>query len=347
MAEIGKLKGPQTSPVIAHNMRGIEGGKANGNEAINETKTHENYSLIKRGNTVKEINTYRRDLEKEIFHLNRKDLVHAVEYVFQLPRDCPPEQERAFFQACHDFVCEEMLPMGEKCVFVSQVHLDEFYKDSRGNIVTDSDGNVLSKKHLHMMAVPAVPDIKHQGYSWRLCCDQLTKRAVLNSFHSKLQKFIDNYENEKLGITKNNPLIATVLHKKNGSGKTIGLSVKQLKEITAKTGITLDRSITVEDFAKILEENRDIKIQDRKLQELIRSAEIQLKEKEIETGNLLLKLSEKEQKIIELELENRKLSKEYSAVENTSRWDRDSTVKHDDGYTYGGSSNKPKNGGKW
>lgn len=266
MAEITKLKASQVKPIISHNMRGMPGGKANGNEAIDSAKTKNNYSLVDRGRSVDEINQYRRKLEKEIFKYNRKDIVHCVEYIFQLPTDCPPEQEKAFFQACHDFVCQE-LPMGEKAVFVSQVHLDEFYKDGNGNVVLDSRGNILSKKHLDMMAVPAVPDLKHEGYEWRMCADALTKRKVLNTFHPRLQKFIDNYTNDDLGITKDNPIHATVLHKTPGSGKTIDLSVKQLKEITAKTGITIDKSITLDKLCEILMENRDIKILDKKLEQ--------------------------------------------------------------------------------
>ena len=163
--------------------------------------------------------------------------------------------------------------MGEKCVFVSQVHQDEFYKDGEGNVVLDSGGKVLSKKHLHIMAIPAVPDDKHEGYSWRLCADQLTKRAVLKSFHTKLQNFIDNYRNEELGITDENPLHATVLHKQSGDGKTIALSVKQLKEITRATGITIDKSITIERLGEILRENRDIKIHDKELKKKLNIAE--------------------------------------------------------------------------
>ena len=45
---------------------------------------------------------------------------------------------------------------------------------------------------------------------------------------------------------------ATIYHPKYGSGKAIGLSVSQLKDITEKTGIRLESTITTERFAEIL-----------------------------------------------------------------------------------------------
>ena len=57
--------------------------------------------------------------------------------------------------------------MGERCVFVAQVHVDERVKDQAGNIILDSNGKPLSKDHLHVMYVPGVPDTKHDGYKYK------------------------------------------------------------------------------------------------------------------------------------------------------------------------------------
>ena len=98
------------------------------------------------------------------------------------------------------------------------------------------------------MYVPAVPaGEKHPDYEYRLNADQLTKRAVLRDMHPSLQK-----ELEEKGIQ------GTVYSKKSSDGKTIGLSVKQLKEITDKYGITIDHSLTVDELAQIMEKNVEL-----------------------------------------------------------------------------------------
>lgn len=238
MAEITKWSASQVLPIIRHNMRHLEDGNNGGNDAIKPELTANNYSLVDRGKTCKEINQYRKSIEKECFKYNRKNLVHAVEVVIQCPADCPQEQKEAFFRESFEHICEG-LPMGKRCVFVAEVHADER--------VFAPDGTLISKDHLHVMYVPAVPDTKHDNFQFKLCADELTKKATLRAFHPALQKRLD----EK-GIR------ATVYQKKEGDGKTIGLSVKQLKEITKKTGIQIDRSITVDDLAKIMANNVEL-----------------------------------------------------------------------------------------
>ena len=268
MAEITKFGASEVAFHIKHDLREIPEGKSYGNEAINKEQSRNNYSLLNgRCQTAEEANKYRKEIEKEIFKYNRKNLVHAVEVVVQCPVDCPPEQKEDFFKVSYEHICST-LPMGERCVFVAQVHVDERVKDQAGNIILDSHGKPLSKDHLHVMYVPGVPDTKHDGYKYKLCADQLTKRARLKEFHPGLQKALDD-----AGIK------ATVYSKKDGDGKTIGLSAKQLKEITAKTGIRLEKSITVDEFAEILKSNHEIKIYDAALKE-------KLKVKELEISNL-------------------------------------------------------------
>lgn len=269
MAEITKWGASQVLPIIRHNMRHLEDGNSGGNDAIKPELTSQNYSLIDRGKTCKEINQYRKNIEKECFKYNRKNLVHAVEVVVQCPADCPPEQKEAFFRESFEHICEG-LPMGKRCVFVAEVHADER--------VYAPDGTLISKDHLHVMYVPAVPDTKHDGFNYRLCADELTKRAKLQAFHPALQKRLD----EK-GIK------ATVYQKKDGDGKTIGLSVKQLKEITQKTGIQIDKSITVDDLAKIMSNNAELtrtaqqhNMTVSELQKTITDLQQQLHSKEIE-----------------------------------------------------------------
>lgn len=253
MAEITKFGASEVAFHIKHDLREIPEGKDYGNESIIPEKSKDNYSLLDRCQTAAEANKYRKEIEKECFSYNRKNLVHAVEVVVQCPADCPPEQKEAFFRESYNYICST-LPMGERCVFVAEVHVDEKHYSPTGEMI--------SKDHLHVMYVPGVPDAKHDGFDYKLCADELTKRAKLREFHPGLQAHLDSQ-----GIK------ATVYSKKEGDGKTIGLSVKQLKEITEKTGLKIDKSITVDQLAEILKVNRDITIYDKRLQAQLQDRE--------------------------------------------------------------------------
>ena len=253
MAEITKFGASEVAFHIKHDLREIPEGKDYGNESIIPEKSKDNYSLLDRCQTAAEANKYRKQIEKECFSYNRKNLVHAVEVVVQCPADCPPEQKEAFFRESYNYICST-LPMGERCVFVAEVHVDEKHYSPTGEMI--------SKDHLHVMYVPGVPDTKHDGFDYKLCADELTKRAKLREFHPGLQSHLDSH-----GIK------ATVYSKKEGDGKTIGLSVKQLKEITEKTGLKIDKSITVDQLAEILKVNRDITIYDKRLQAQLQNRE--------------------------------------------------------------------------
>lgn len=253
MAEITKFGASEVAFHIKHDLREIPEEKDYGNESIIPEKSKDNYSLLDRCQTAAEANKYRKQIEKECFSYNRKNLVHAVEVVVQCPANCPLEQKEAFFRESYNYICST-LPMGERCVFVAEVHVDEKHYSPTGEMI--------SKDHLHVMYVPGVPDTKHDGFDYKLCADELTKRAKLREFHPGLQAHLDSQ-----GIK------ATVYSKKEGDGKTIGLSVKQLKEITEKTGLKIDKSITVDQLAEILKVNRDITIYDKRLQAQLQDRE--------------------------------------------------------------------------
>ncbi len=217
MASMDK-HGADTLYFIRHNIRELPPDKTPSNVEIDPERTKDNYSIISRGNTAEEVNEYRKQIEGEIFHYNRKNLVRSVEVVITLPTDCPPEQEEAFFKESYNYVVST-LPMGEKCVFLAEVHKDE------GRVQKDGVTVIESPPHMHIMYVPGVPDEKHDGYNFKLCADQLTKRAQLKQFHPKFQKWLDD-----AGIK------ATV-----HSGVTGGqnVSVSELKQLTKETGLTL------------------------------------------------------------------------------------------------------------
>lgn len=241
--ELTKYGSTEILAHIKHDLRQLPQGKSYGNESVDPKLSDKNHSLIDRGKTFKEVNQYRKDFESKIFKYNRKNLVHAVELVIQCPSDCPPEQHEAFFQTTFDWYCHTYLPAGKECVFVAEVH-----KDEHKWIQTKNGPKDISKEHLHIAYVPAVPaGKKHPNFEYRLNADALTKKAILRDMHPSLQAALD-----KAGIK------ATVYQKKSGDGKTVPLTVKQLKEITNKTGVVIDHSLTVEELATILSKNIEL-----------------------------------------------------------------------------------------
>ena len=217
--------------VIQHNIREFSSGKCPTNLEVNPDKIKDNYSLIRRGNNSKEIEAYRKKITSECFHYKRKNIVFANEVIFTLPSDTPPEQECAFFEESLKYLIST-LPMGERCIFLAEIHCDE------GQIFKDGKTVFEGQKHLHVMYVPAVEDAKHDGYKFRLCSDALTRRSVLKQFHPKYQKWLDD-----AGIT------GTVYSGKT-SGK--GISVKSLKEISKTTGLSFDQIQNLEKDRKEL-----------------------------------------------------------------------------------------------
>lgn len=250
--------------VIKHNLREFKDGICPTNKEVDITKKDDNYSIISRGETAKEIEEYRKELMKEVFHYKRKNIVLCNEVICTLPEDCSPEQEKLFFEESYKYICST-LPMGEKAVLLAEVHCDE------GKVLRDGVTVVEGAKHLHVMYVPAVPDHKHEGYEFRLCSDELTKRAVLKQWHPNYQKWLDD-----TGVK------ATVA---SGVTSGKGISVKSLKEISKETGLSLSALKSLE------KENKQLY---QKLSE---------REKELVQAQERIKELEERQKIISLERE--------------------------------------------
>lgn len=232
--------------IIKHNIREFPDGVCHSNPNVDPQKSQDNYSLIKRGNTAKEIDTYRKEIESECFKYKRKNLIRANEVVCTLPADCPPEQERAFFEESYKYICST-LPMGERCVFLAEVHADE------GTIIKDGITVVQGARHLHVMYVPAVPDTKHPDFQYKLCSDDLTKRSILKNWHTNYQSWLD-----AAGVT------ATV---KSGVTSGAGISVQALKELTKETGLSLT------EIKSLQYENAALKRELEKAQDKIRTLE--------------------------------------------------------------------------
>lgn len=304
--ELTKYGGTEILAHIKHDLRQLPQGKSYGNESVDTKLSDKNYSLIDRGKTAKEVNQYRKDFESKIFKYNRKNLVHAVELVIQCPNDCQPEQHEAFFQTAFNWYCDNYLPAGKDCVFVAEVH-----KDEHKWVETESGLKDISKEHLHIAYVPAVPaGEKHPDFEYRLNADALTKRAILRDMHPSLQAALD-----EAGIK------ATVYQKKYGDGKAVPLTVKQLKEITNKTGVVIDHTLTVDELANILSKNVEL---NQKVDVLTTAnAELQAKLQEKDIENQKLKqaaqqiISKKEQELYQTAGENQELQAYIKTLQDT------------------------------
>lgn len=279
--ELKKYQSSEILSIIRHNMRILKTGQNYGNLNIDPSLSYKNISLISRGSTPAQVNAYRKNLEKEIFSYKRKNLVHAVSVVIQLPDDCPPDQEELFYKECLNFWAE-LLPMGERCIFMAEVHKDE--------IVLDSNDNRISHDHMHIMFVPGVPDQKHDRYKYKLCADQLTKKSVLKTLHPDLQNHLN-----QVGIK------ATVHQKSDGNGQKIKLSVTQLKEFTNLTGKSISKTLTINELADLV---NNISQKEQLIESL--SAELDsMSQKLGETERLLEKYKESELKNKEEKTSNR------------------------------------------
>ena len=306
--------------VIKHNIREFKDGICPTNMEVDSKKSGENYSIIHRGNTAKEIDKYRRKIEKECFHFNRKNLVHVNEVICTLPADCPPEQEKQFFEESFRYICST-LPMGEKCVILAEVHCDE------GHITKDGITIVQGQKHLHVMYVPAVKDTKHEGYDYKLCSDALTRRSILKQWHPNYQKWLDDagvHATVASGVT---------------SGK--GISVKSLKEISKETGLSLDQIHSLEKenkklYRKLMDKERElidskqtILNKEKENQHIKATAQKIISAKEIELQSIQEKLAEKEEE----------LNQAKNKIHNLESKQKTSEISHTDEHTWGNNSN--------
>lgn len=243
---------------IKHNLREFKDGICPTNMEVDPARKGDNYSLLRRGKTALEIEGYRKKIEAECFHYNRKNLVHVNEIICTLPNDCPPTQEHAFFQESLNYIVST-LPMGERCIILAEVHADE------GHVSKDRKTIINGAKHLHVMYVPAVRDTKHEGFEYKLCSDALTRRSMLQQWHPSYQAWID-----KAGIT------ATVA---SGVTSGKGISVKAMKEISKATGLSLEeiQSLKIENERlqdKLREKEQELLVAQQKLHEITASQQI-------------------------------------------------------------------------
>lgn len=204
------------------------------------------------------------DRKNELYCYSRKDLKTLVNIVITLPREITTQSDRdAFFSACGTFLS------------------NRYGSNNLISMVTNADEMKIGREHLHCSLIPACPIDKEklmakknhvkamEQYSERICANSVITKRDMRTVHRDFQKYLDD-----VGLK------CKVVNKAEGEGKRLILSVEQLKEISRKTGIVLNKPITLVEFAEMVTRNRDIEIVDSKVKERL---------KELEKENLSLR----------------------------------------------------------
>ena len=249
-----------------HLNRELPPNKYHSNDSIRLDLSHQNIHLLQRGDTAEKINQYRKNLEKEVYQYKRKGLIHAISFCIHAPDDLNPSDYNSFFEASLEYVTT-LLPYGSDAVYDAVAHYDEFHYSPSGELI--------SHPHIHIVAGAIVPDTnKKHSQDWKLNSHDILSPSKMKKFHPDFQKFLD----EK-GIK------ATV-YKKKDTGKIIPLSVKQLKEITATTGLVIKEALTLNNLISIINKNVELqKMIETKETEISKLKEELQKTKEVEKQN--------------------------------------------------------------
>ena len=163
MASVQKFTAAAVPNQLRHLYREI---RHNSNQDIDPTRSNENYSLT----PPREGSAYDFYLQRksELYCYGRTDVKTIAAWIVTAPRDLPPGEEAAFFQASYRFLASRY---GEENTVAAVVHRDE-----------------AGQPHLHFCFIPVVADPRHGGE--KICANQVLTPRELRSFHPDLQRYI-------------------------------------------------------------------------------------------------------------------------------------------------------------
>ncbi len=198
-----------------------------------------------------------KDRKSELFCYNRKDIKTLVNAVITLPQELTDSKDiDKFFSQTVSFFSER------------------YGSENLISAVRNFDESNHGREHIHVSFIPA----------FKIDYEKLMKKKnhvkAMENFKEKISAYdvISDYDiktvhNDFQEYIDRSGLKCCVTNKPVGLGKSINLSVAQLKELTQKTGITLNKSITLEEFAGMISHNRDIEIIDSSLKEKVANLE--------------------------------------------------------------------------
>lgn len=225
MASIAKYTHGDVIYMLRHNSR--ECPRPASNTDIDPSRTPNNYTLLPDRITADSCREYYRQRLDEVYHMQRRDIVTACQWVITAPQDLDPALERDFFECTMDYL--NGLYGADNCV-QAIVHRDEGIKDQDGNLIA-------GRAHLHYIFMPVIDNDKYMQpnkhgnitakaqYQQKLCANDLITKRHLQQWHADYQQWITNAgihatvqsgvtggKNKTVEMLKNETKIKTLKH---------------------------------------------------------------------------------------------------------------------------------------
>lgn len=253
--------------VFQHNNRQAGDGVFHSNEAIDDARTHLNYYFVQ--NPAQKVG---QEMEK-YYHQDRENLIAFCELRLSLPQDVKASDEKKFFEAAYNFMCDDW---GKECVIDAVVHKDE------------------TTPHMHLDFIPTLPILEkdlteemlsrikkyeeehHINVERRICAKDSVNRQYLQKLHPRMLEVMTKtlgYPCEILnGATDNgnktiqqlkNQTLSLELEKKQQQLQVYSQRINILTDQIRKSGFDTKYFSYAEVFDKLLHttrENQKLKI---------------------------------------------------------------------------------------
>lgn len=161
MAHMAKIKRVAVAPMVAHYERVPEVERGFERDNIDSARTHLNYNLRPhdvRAVVADAVERHQRAAGRKL----RSDANVLLDWVVTLPKDCPAERSREFFEACAAFLEKRY---GEGNLLGAYVHEDE------------------TTPHMHAPVLPQIGE--------KLLASRMVDRQDLRTFHRDLSAHVD------------------------------------------------------------------------------------------------------------------------------------------------------------
>ena len=188
---IEKFRATQTYRMCNHFERQEGDGITRGNENIHAERTHLNYNLCacREESGYQQIqNILARDDVFVYGQGKRKDLVNMCDVVITVPKSLPHKLYQDFFAMSARFLENRFGVSNGMNVVSSWVHMDE------------------TTPHMHFAFVPLVnanEKRRAEGYTYKLCANDVVTRKNLKTLHQDMQKFLESKLLCKVDIVTN------------------------------------------------------------------------------------------------------------------------------------------------
>ena len=164
--------GGAINAVLRHSAREY---KVSSNPDVDPDRSKDNYFLLNREDPF----TYYKERLSEVYCYNRRDVKTLCEWIVNVPKDTPQNQEHAFFKATYDYLIERFCMGNERNVVLAVVHKDE--KRIEGKPIA----------HMHFFFLPITADPKHKQGE-KICKKAVLPKSCFTQLHPELQKYIES-----------------------------------------------------------------------------------------------------------------------------------------------------------